>query len=103
MDFRLALGRIDPDGGWLLGRRWDVFDEAVGVGEEGVFEGLLSSVVDFVGLSIVDLVWRHEADSEMVVFGVVPLEEPAAEGFGVLDGAEAVGELGLVFAGICRF
>ena len=35
----------------------------------------------------------------MVVFGVAPLEEPAAEGFGVLDGAEALGELRLIFAG----
>ena len=93
------MGRIDPDGGWLVGRRGDVFYEAVRVGEEGVFESLLSCVVDSVGLSVVDLVWRHQADSEMVVFGVVPLEKPSAEGFGVLDGAEAFGELRLVFAG----
>ena len=77
------MGRIDPDGSWLLGRRRDLFDEAVRVGEECVFEGLLSGLVDFVGLSVVDFVWRHQADAEMVVFGVVPLEEPAAEGFGV--------------------
>ena len=82
-----------------MGWRRALVDEAVRVGVEGYFEGLLSGGVDLVGLSVVDLVWRHQADSEMVVFGIVPLEEPAAEGLGVLDGAEAFGELGLIFAG----
>ena len=80
--------------GWI-GR---LVDEAVGIGAEGLVEGLLAFGVDLVGLSVMDLVWRHEADSEMVMVGVVPVEEPSAEGLGVLDRAEAIRELRLVFA-----
>ncbi len=97
MNWRLGFWRIDPDGGGLFG--WDGlgFDEAVGVGLEGVVEGLLTFGVNLAGLSEMDLVWGHEADAVMVVVPVVPIEEGSAEGLGVLDGAELFGELGLIF------
>ena len=50
--------------------------------------------------AIMDLVGRHQADAEMAVMLVVPVQEGAAEGAGVLDGAEPPGELGLVFQGL---
>ena len=95
----LRFWRIDPNCRWLL--RWfgRLFDEAVWIGVEGFVESFLSFGVDLVCQSVVDLVWRHEADSEMMVVAIVPVEETAAEGFGVLDGAEALRELGLIFAG----
>ena len=99
MDFRLGFGWVDPDGGWFWGRGWLDIDEAVWIGVEGDLEGAKTLGVDFVDASVVDLVWGHQADSKVVVFAVVPIEEAAAEGLGVLDGAESVGELGLVFTG----
>ena len=96
----LAIWRIDPDDGWLLGWVGGLFDEAVRVGVVGSIEGFLALGVDLVGLSVVDLVRRHQADAVMVVIAIVPIEEGAAESLGVLDGAEAPGKLRLVFAGL---
>ena len=89
--------RIDPDGGWLCRRFGRLVNEAVWVGAEGVVEGDLAGGVDLVGLTVVDLVGRHQADAEMAVVLIVPVEEGSAEGLGVLDGAEPLWELGLVF------
>ena len=47
--------------------------------------------------SVVDGGRRHQADSTMAVFVVVPLEEPLAVGASVLDRAEALREVGSVF------
>ncbi len=47
------------------------------------------------GLSRVDLLGRQQTDAAVVV--VVPVEEPTAEGAGILDRAEAVGKFGPVF------
>ncbi len=57
----------------LFGRAGSLFDEAVGIGEVGFVEGLLSLGVELVGLSVVDLVWRHEADAVVVVVAIVRL------------------------------
>ena len=70
---------IDPHGGGFsrwLGR---LLDEAFGIGAEGVIEGSLSGGVDIVGLAVVDLVGRHEADPGMVVVLIVPGEEATAD------------------------
>ena len=75
------MGRIDPCGSWPFGRRGDAFDEAVRVGGEGSFESALTGGVDFVGLSIVDLVGRHQAEPQMMVLAVVPAEEAVAFAF----------------------
>ncbi len=72
-------------------------DEAIRVVLEGLIEGFLSCGVNLVGLSIVDLVGRHQADADVVMLLVVPGEELLAEGPGVLDAAEAFWELGLIF------
>src|SRR5688500_18799918 len=87
---RLHWRWVDPDGRGFsrwLGR---FLDEAFGIGAEGVIEGALSGGVDIVGLAVVNLVGRHEADPGMVVVLVVPGEEAAAEVLGVLKAAEAL-------------
>jgi hypothetical protein len=55
--------------------------------------------VDLVGLTVVHLVGRHQADAGMVVVLIVPIEEAAAERLGVLDTAETLRKLRLVFHG----
>jgi len=49
------------------------------------------------GLTVVDLVWRHQADATMVVILIIPIEEAAAEGLRILDAAEPLRKLGLIF------
>ena len=56
--------------------------------------------MDVVSLAVVDLVRGHQAEAGMMVVLVVPSEEVTAEVLGVLDAAEALGELGLVFQGL---
>jgi len=41
-----------------------------------------------------DLIRGHQSDSEMVMVLIVPVEEVAAEGFGVLDAAKRFGNCG---------
>ena len=100
MGCELLVGRIDPYGGWFCGRHGRFVDEAVGVGLEGLVEGFLSGGVDRIGLSVVDLIGGHQADADMVVILVVLVEEGAAEDLGVLDAAEPLWELGLIFEGL---
>ena len=89
--------RIDPDGCRLSGRFWWGIDEALRVGLEGGVEGFLALGVDGFGLPVVDLVGGHQADADVVVIAVIPIEEAAAEGLCVLDAAETLGKLRLVF------
>ena len=67
---------------------------------ERVIEGVLSCGVNGVGLSIMDLVWGHQADPGVMMVLVVPVEEAAAEAFGILDAAEALGEPRLILQGL---
>ena len=53
--------------------------------------------MDQFGLAVMDLVWCYQANAQMVMLLVVPVEEGPAEVFGVLDAAELLGELGLIF------
>jgi hypothetical protein len=53
----------------------------------GLIEGLLAGGVDDIHLAIVDLVRGHEADPGVMMILVVPVEEPTAEGLGVVDAA----------------
>ena len=55
--------------------------------------------MDGVGLTVMHLIGRHQTDAGMVMLLIVPIEEPAAERFGILDAAEALWELRLVFHG----
>jgi hypothetical protein len=56
--------------------------------------------VNSVDLTMVHLIRGHEADPGMVMVVVVPIEEAAAEGFGVFDAAKAFGEAGLILQGL---
>ena len=83
---------VDPDGGWLVGRFGWLSDEAFGVGFEGAVERDLASCMDFIGLSIMNLIRRHQAEADMVMRLIIPHEEHTAELPGVFDTAEAIGE-----------
>ncbi len=61
---------------------------------------LLAGVVDGLGLAVVDLVWLHEADADVMMVLIAPGEETSADGLCVLDAAEVLGELGLIFEGL---
>jgi hypothetical protein len=79
--------------------RWfrRLFDEAFWIGLEGVVEGFLAGCVDLVGLTIVDLVRRHQADASMVMIPIIPIEEATSERLCVLDAAEPLRKLRLIF------
>ena len=72
-------------------------DEALRVFPKGVVKGVLARIMDGIGLTVMHLVWGHEADAGVVVVLVVPGEEAAAEGLCVLDAAEALGEFRAIF------
>jgi hypothetical protein len=61
-----------------------------------VIECVLACGVNGIGLTVVNLVRCHQADPGMVMLLIVPIEEPAAEAFGILDAAEALREAGLI-------
>ena len=60
-------------------------------------QDVLTGGMDDLGLTVMHLVGRHQSDADVMVLLVVPGEEAAAEGPGILDAAEALGELRLVF------
>ena len=66
---------------------------------ESAIEGFLAGCVDLVGLTVVDLVWRHQADASMVVILIIPIEEAAAEGLRIFDAAEPLRKPGLASRG----
>jgi len=70
--------------------------EAPGVFTKRLIEGDLAGGVNGVGLTVVDLVRRHQADPGMVMILVVPVKEASTESFSVLDTAKAFGEPGLI-------
>ena len=55
-----------------MGRCGRLLDEALGIFGERAVEGGLAGSMDGVGLSIVDLVWGHQAQAGMMVGLVVP-------------------------------
>jgi hypothetical protein len=61
------LWRGDPNGGWLVGRFGWLFDEAFGMGFEGVVERDLAGGMDVVGLSIMNLIRRHQAQADVMM------------------------------------
>jgi len=91
--------RVDPGGGWFEWRFWRLSDEAFWVRLKGHVESFLAGCVDLVGLTVVDLVWRHQADASMVVILIIPIEEAAAEGLRIFDAAEPLRKLGLASRG----
>ena len=89
--------RVDPGRGWFERRFWRLFDEAFGIGLESAVEDFLAGCVHLVGLTVVDLVWRHQADARVVMIPIIPLEEATAESLRVLDAAKSLRKLGLIF------
>jgi hypothetical protein len=89
--------RVDPGRGWF--ERWfrRLFHEAFWIGLEGAVEGFLAGCVDLVGLTVVDLVRRHQADASMVMILIIPIEEATAERLCILDAAEPLRKLRLIF------
>ena len=61
---------------------------------ERVIEGVLAGGMNGIDLAVVHLVRGHQADPDVAVVLVVPIEERAAEASGVLDAAEALGVRG---------
>ena len=55
---------------------------------------------DLLGAAVVDIGGDQQPDARMMVGGVVPAEELLAEGAGVLDRTESVGEGGAVLEGL---
>jgi hypothetical protein len=79
---------------------WRFSDEALRVGAEGAIEGLLARRVDRIDLAVMDLAKRHQAEAGMMVILIVPVEKASTECLGILDAAEALGELRLIFEGL---
>ena len=71
-------------------------DEALGVFAAGAVESVLTGSVDGIDLAVVHLIGRHQADPDVVMVLVVPAKIVAGETPGILDAAEALGELRLV-------
>ena len=67
---------------------------------ERTIECELTGGIDGVGLAIMHLIWGHQADPDVMMILVVPIEEASAEASGVLDAAEALGEPWLIFQGL---
>jgi hypothetical protein len=53
--------------------------------------------VGLVGLTAVDMVRLHQADTSRVMILIIPIEEAAGERLCVLDVAEQLRKLGLIF------
>src|SRR5471032_194133 len=98
-DFQRCCRWIDPCRGRFCGWLWRFSDEALRVGAEGTIESFLACRVDRVDLAVMDLIGRHQAEAGMMVILIVPAEKAPAECLGVLDAAEALGELRLIFQG----
>lgn len=77
-----------------------MLDEAFGIFGEGAVKGGLTGSMDGVGLSGVNSVFSHQSQAGVVVSLVIPGEGRPAERSGVLDAAEALWELRLVFGGL---
>ena len=58
---------IDPSCGWFGGWCWRLVDEALRVLAAGAIERVLASGVDGIDLAIMNLVWGHQADSDVVM------------------------------------
>src|SRR5215213_7796701 len=95
----VLLGLVDPDCrgqrrwlGWLA-------DKALWVLGVGGGEHVSPPGPHHLGAAVVDVGGGMEPDAGVAVLVVVPAKEPAAEGVGVLEAAEPIGELGPVFHG----
>ena len=68
--------RVDPCGGWFVGRRWCFVDEALRVFAKRLIECQLAGSVNGVDLAVMHLIRGHQTDPGMVMVLVVPVEKP---------------------------
>ena len=73
-------------------------DEAFRVAGIGLVEYLLSLLDDLSSHAVMQHIGRQKGDSAVMVLVVVPREKALAKGACILDGAEALRELGPVLA-----
>jgi hypothetical protein len=66
---------------------------------ESAVEGFLAGCIDLVGLTIMNLVRRHQADASMMMIPIIPIEEAAAECLRILNAAKPLRKLGLASRG----
>ena len=100
LDGLRVLRRIDPDSGGDLGWFGPLADEPFRRAWERSVKCSLTGGIEGVGLAEVDLIWCHQADASVVMVFVMPGEEAAAKGAGLVDGLEPFWELGLIFQGL---
>lgn len=74
-------------------------NESFWVDLECVAESVLARRMNCVSLSVVHLVRRHQANAEVVMIAIVPLEKVTTKTLGILDTAESFWELRLIFHG----
>jgi hypothetical protein len=85
-------GLVDPHHLREAGRLGWLADEPLGVGLVGGVQHRAPGEGDLLGPAVVDVCGGEQADSGVVVLGVVPAEEPLAERSSVLQRAEPVRE-----------
>jgi hypothetical protein len=90
---------VDPGDGGQLGWGGWFADETLGVRGVGRVEDLASPVPDELGAAVVDVGGGVKPDAGVAVVVVVPAEELLAVGVGVLEAAEAGGEVGPILEG----
>ena len=97
--FRGRFGRIDP-GRFRKGERYgDFSNEPLGVRFVGRQQNLLPGLEYLLGQPIVNHLGGHQADSRMVVLGVIPAEEALAKSPGIFQAAEPLRKVRPVFQG----
>lgn len=79
---------------------WGGLRRSVPGSDEGAIQSVLAGSVDDIGLAATHLIGCRQADTGMVMLAVVPIEEVTAERRGILDAAEALRKLRLVFHGL---
>src|ERR1019366_2044660 len=95
----IGLGRVDPCGGGQCGRFRGHALEAQRMGDERSRERDGALCGECHGAAIMDGGRRHQADSPVSVFVVIPLEELLAVRPCILDRTKAVGEVGPILQG----
>ena len=95
-----AFWSVDPDfgGKWL--RMRPSIGEAFGMKFEGRSKDAFPLLAAVGGSTEVDIGGGEETEGRVHVLFVVPADEVDAEGAGVLDRAESVGEIGPVLEGL---
>ncbi len=97
---REGAWRIDPDGLREWFRLRLTGDEALGMSGAGLAEHGLPAGDDLIGVTEVDLFGGQHGDAAMAVLGIIPTEERATEGLGLVLIPEPPGKRGMVLQGL---